>query len=335
MIEMRPLRFVARLLPLLLLVFFATSVAAAPSARDKREAAKLDREADALVKKGDRDQAVDRLQQADSLDPSPARKVRLAKVLSDLLRLMEATTVLESAIQDKPKDRKQKEAIGKAQKMLDDVRARTPTITVKIVKPQPAQVTVQIDGKPFDPALGPQPFDPGYHTLVATAPQHSELRKEVSLAERATETVTVSLVPTTPPEEVDEGGGGIGPWPAIVSWSLGAVGLGFGIGFGVVAINDTNALLDDYNCDGDRCPAEAQADLDSAKLEGNISTVGFVVAGVGLAAGIIFWLVGDSSDDGATEPVDQEGLPSDEAGELIAHVEPMLGPGFVGLAGTF
>lgn len=328
---MRPLRFVARLLPLLLLVLFVSSASAKPSARDKKEATGLDKEADALVKKGDREQAVDRLRQADSLDPLPSRKVRLAKVLSDLLRLTEATQVLEQAIEGKPSDRKQKEAVSKAQKLLDDVRGRTPTLAVKIVKPEPAKVSVQLDGKPFDPALGPQPFDPGYHQLVATAPAHDELRREVSLAERATEVVELSLTPSAgaaDAEEAASGGGGIGKWPAIISWSLGAVGLGFGIGYGVVAINDTNALLDDYACAGDICPSAAQDDLDSAKLEGNISTVGFVVAGVGLVAGTIFWLVADSSDD-------ESAAPGEEGSAPAARVVPVVGPGWVGMAGAF
>jgi hypothetical protein len=202
-------------------------------------------------------------------------------------------------------------------------------------------VKVEVDGKSFDPSAGPQPFDPGYHQLSAQATGYDTFKKEVSLAERANEAVEISLTKQGGAagegegEEESSKGGGFSKVPAVVAWGIGAVGLGFGIGYGVVAIQDTNQLREDYNCRDDRCPAAAQEDLDATKLKGNISTVAFVVAGVGLAAGTILWLVAGSGDEEESAPAEGgDSAPSESESSRIRLV-PMVGVGAVGLRGTF
>jgi len=338
MIWMKRLRSVVWFL--LLLVLCTGTALAKTSPGDKKEAAKLDKQADALVKKGEREQAIDKLREADSLDPTPSRKVHLAKVLMDLARLLEAAQALEQASETKAADRKERASVEKAKKLLAEVKQRTPTLLVKIIKPEASTVKVEVDGKGFDPSAGPQPLDPGYHQLSAQATGYDPFKKEVSLAERANESVEISLKKPGEAEgaaATDEGsssGGGFSKAPAVVFWCLGAVGLGFGIGYGVVAIQDTNQLRDDYGCQEDRCPAAAQDDLDAAKLKGNISTVGFVVAGVGLATGTILWLVSGSGDD-ESPPADDGGSASPNGESSRIRLKPMVGLGAVGLSGTF
>ena len=325
---------------LLLLVLCAGTAFGKSGAQDRKEAGKLEKEADALVKKGDREQAIDKLRAADHLDPSASRKVHLAKVLIDLARLIDAAQVLEQAAEDKTTDRKERSSVEKAKKLLSEVKERTPTLLVKVVKPEPSTVKVVVDGKSFDPSAGPQPFDPGYHQLSAEATGYDPFKKEVSLAERASETVEVSL--KKPGEAEGEGtseesssgksGGGFSKVPAVICWGIGAVGLGFGIGYGVVAIQDTNQLRETYNCRDDRCPAAASDDLAATKLKGNISTVGFVVAGVGLAAGTILWLVSGSGDDAKEAPPEDKDAKSAAA---RIRLEPVLGIGAAGVRGEF
>jgi hypothetical protein len=340
MVEMK--RLWSAVLLLLLLVLCADASFAKPGPRDKKEAGRLDKQAEALVKKGEREQAIDRLREADRLDPSASRKVRLAKVLIDLARLMEATEVLVDASEDRTTDRKERPSVEKAKKLLGEVTRRTPTLLVRVLRPEPSAVKVEIDGKSFDPAAGPQPLDPGYHQLGAQATGYQPLKKEISLAEGARETVDLSL---KKPGEADgqdaepvadsAEGGGFSRWPAIVSWGIGAVGLGFGVGYGVVAIQDTNQLREDYNCQDNRCPAAATDDLAATKLEGNISTVGFVVAGVGLVTGTILWLVAGSDDEDPSAAPEADGSTPADAEATGLRLEPLVGIGTVGLRGAF
>jgi hypothetical protein len=115
------------------------------------------------------------------------------------------------------------------------------------------------------------------------------------------------------------------------------VGLGLGIAFGVVAINETNDLLATYGCVENRCPAEAQEDLDTSRLHGNISTAGFVIGGVGLVLGTVLWL----ADDAMAEPEEEAGAdpnaePTEDADDVAAvRVRPVIGAGVFGLDGTF
>jgi len=325
---------------LLLLLLLASTALGRPSAADKKEASRLEREADALIKKGEREQAVDKLRAADRLDPGPARKVRLAKVLMDIEQLLEAARVLEQASDARVSGSKDRAAIDKAKKLAADVQERTPTLSVKIHKPEPNLVKVQVDGKSFDPSLGPQPFDPGYHQLLATATGYPDHKQEVTLAERANEVVEISLrKPGEPEDEGDANGkksGGFSKWPAIISWGLGAIGLGVGVGFGVEAINDTNALLENYDCKDNKCPPEAADDLAAAKVNGNVSTVGFVVGGVGLVAGTILWLLADSGSDKEADAAPSKDAPAGEsAAQARLRLRPLIGFGTVGVEGRF
>jgi tetratricopeptide (TPR) repeat protein len=339
---MKRAQSLARWLLVLGCLLCAATAFGKPSLKDKRAAAQLEREAEVLVKKGDREQAAERFRKADELEPLIWRKYRLGKVLSDLARLLEAAEVLERATEEKAFAVRERHAAGKVKQLLEEVTSRIPTVSVKVLQPAAPSVTVELDGKTVDPSGGPVPLDPGYHQLTAKAAGHQELSREISLAERASETVEIKLVALKPAgdeeEEEDEGGGGsIGKWPAVLSWGVGVVGLGLGVGFGVAAINETNALLTDYGCVENRCPPEAQDDLDTSKLHGNIATAGFVIGGVGVVLGTVLWLADDASEEpegaeGAELP-EGEAEPADDVARI--RVRPLLGPGVIGLDGTF
>jgi hypothetical protein len=80
---------------------------------------------------------------------------------------------------------------------------------------------------------------------------------------------------------------------AIVAAGVGVVGIGVGTIFGLSAMSkhdDANA-----KCPG-ACSDQAGVELwNDARTAGNISTIGFVVGGVGLATGAILWLTAKPS----------------------------------------
>jgi tetratricopeptide (TPR) repeat protein len=321
-----------------LVLLFAFGAWAKPSFKDRSRAHRLSNKAAFFAKIGKHEEAVEQLREADSLDPKPSLKRRLARSLIELDEFLEAMDVLEAAVQEKPRTWVEKQAVRKSKKLAEELEGRTPTLTIVMIVPKPAKVAadVTLDGESFDPDVGPFPVNPGNHEVVAGAEGYEEEAFEVELEEGAEETLKISLRKEPEPilEEEEDDGEGMGKWPAIVAWSIGGVGLAVGVGFGIVAIDQTNTLYDQYDCDDDRCPQEAEDDLDTSKMNGNISTVGFAVGGVGLVAGTILWLVADSGGDtDEDEPVDDEDFDEDEARGV--QILPVVGAGYLGLTGTF
>jgi hypothetical protein len=307
----------------------AAEAAAAPSFKDRMEANKLGAEAKRAAAQKDHKTAAKKYKKADELIPAPSYKLELAKMLVELEDLVQAAEVLQACMDQGPiqqwiEKRAQTQCIEMASK-LDD---RIPRLTIDVFKPSADQVTVKIDGDEHDPAEGELRFNPGSYEIVATAQGFKTFRKKVVLAEGDRESVEISLkggpVEKKPVEEEDDDDGGLSPVPAYVAWGLGAVGLGVGIGFGIAAIQTTNNVVELYGCEDNECPPEAEEDIAVAQLNGNLSTAGFIVGGVGIAGGTILYLLADTGDD------------EDESGaDSAIEATPMVGPGFVGVNGKF
>lgn len=96
-------------------------------------------------------------------------------------------------------------------------------------------------------------------------------------------------------------------------WTWVAIGLGgaAAIGAGVtggLSISKANDVKD--QCDGNVCSAGLEDDADAAKALGNTATALVAVAGVGLAAGIIFYFVEPKWGEGGVE-IAPVALPAD------------------------
>jgi hypothetical protein len=96
---------------------------------------------------------------------------------------------------------------------------------------------------------------------------------------------------------------------------------------GVLAVKK-HSKLSPY-CSGGVCGPDQKADLDNYHTLGTLSTIGFVVGGVGAAAGVVLLLVKPPSQN------------NDAAGELTSkprsaiNVNPFVGLGSAGVEGTF
>jgi hypothetical protein len=89
---------------------------------------------------------------------------------------------------------------------------------------------------------------------------------------------------------------------ALVAGGVGVVGLGLGTGFGVIAIADVNASKSD--CPNGACTsssnhANAVSEHSTAGTMGDVSTAGFVVGGVGVAAALVLWFTSPKTEKGA------------------------------------
>ena len=320
------------LVPLLLTVAFASNDAwAAPSYKDRLAARKLVRQAKKLARLGKHSKAAKKYKKADKRVPSLNHKLGRAQQLVKAGDLVKAGTVLEKAQKKKRVFRwADKMAMRKIKKLAQDVEERVPTLTINVVEPTASDVTVTVDDDDFEVADGAVNFNPGRYRVVAKAKGYKKWSKKVRLDEGDEKTLSITMTPIKAKVDPDaaKSGKGISRVPAYVAWGIGVAGIAAGIGFGVAAVQSTSDVRTLYNCKENKCPVEAEEDLAVAKMNGNISTAGWIVAGVGAAAGTILFLVsGGDSEEG----VDKDG----DAGMLKIEARPVIGPGYLGVTGRF
>jgi hypothetical protein len=198
-------------------------------------------------------------------------------------------------------------------------------------------IQVALDGKPVIKAMygTALPIDPGTHELSATAPGKKPWSKSFEVpAEKADITETIPMmeddetalapdpqpavpvpspVPSPQPPPDTSSSSGVSPL-VYVGFSIGGVGLLVGAITGIVTLAQTSAIKDE--CNEDVCPASEGENIDDAELVANISNVSFAVAGVGAVLGVVGLFVGGDDSESA-------------------RIQPILGPGFVGVRGAF
>jgi hypothetical protein len=225
---------------------------------------------------------------------------------------------------------------------VDEVNAQVPTIIFAAKDPTGADlsaVKVTMDGEVITERLEGMALsiDPGEHTfLFETAGQPPLIAKYlIQQAQKDRREPLTFGTPTTTPAEGPftrkpngsqllysppppaEMGDGLGTQKilGIVAGGAGVVGLGLGAVFGVMAISEKNDAQS--ACPGNPCRTQDGVNKwSTASSTGNISTIGFVVGGVGLAGAAVLWFTAPHSTSGAT-----------------AHVG--FGPGLLQVKGTW
>ena len=232
------------------------------------------------------------------------------------------------------------EAQQTGKERLRALLARVPSILV-VVRGLGADelADVRIDGEPYALDTGAaKRVDPGAHVVVVTTAAHPRLERSVVLPDRGG-VVTVEMPLTSaraegPPAAPPQGepppqraadsspapskGGSL--VPPLVAFGVGAVGLGLGAITGAMSLANVSDLRS--KCPDNRCGPGQQATIDSTKTLGVVSTVGFVVGGVGAAAGVVLLLLRHPSAEGAT------------SGRAPTFA-PWIGAGSAGVDGTF
>jgi hypothetical protein len=138
------------------------------------------------------------------------------------------------------------------------------------------------------------PVNPGPHTLVVRAPDREDTTQNVTIAEGENKKVELKLgaakkataaAPAAPRGDRKESEAGGTSSLVYIGFGVALVGVGVGSVTGILAIgrgSDAKA-----NCQDGLC--KQQEDLDAAKggqTLGTISTIGFIVGGVGAALGV-------------------------------------------------
>jgi hypothetical protein len=224
---------------------------------------------------------------------------------------------------------------------------------LEVVAPKTRGVVVKRDGVALSEAqLGVAlAVDPGPHTITAEAPGFAARTIAVKVgADADRQTVTIpelEPLPATPAGSASapplasaapSASGAAAPPPdglgrredvpsplgvaAFVSTSVGAVGIAMGTLFGVIVLGDVSAAQDDPDlCPNKVCTKRGRQAIDEAETKATISTVGFVVGGTALAAGVTMFIV---------KAVVLDDAPAPAPSPAKAAVELAPGPGDVG-----
>ncbi len=168
---------------------------------------------------------------------------------------------------------------------------------------------LSVDGVAVDTSVtGSELFlAPGTRTIEANAKGYQPARQKVEAKEGLAIDVTLTLLPAEQPAERSM-------VPPGIAFGVGGAGLLVGAVTGAISL----AKFGDVTkaCSADRvCPDTLRAEADTGKALGHVATVGFVLAGVGAAAGVTLLFVP------VTKSPARAGL--------------VLGPGFVGMKGAF
>ncbi|HEY2513913.1 MAG TPA: outer membrane beta-barrel protein [Polyangiaceae bacterium] len=142
--------------------------------------------------------ALDRFQRAQAVFSAPTHLLHIAECDAALGRLVESAETYRTLVRT-PLPAGSPQAFVTAQQQgateLAQVEPRIPSIRLLVKPDRVARLTIHIDGQPMSAALvGVQrPTDPGTHTVVVTAPGYARNEQKVTLVEKETKDVSVSL----------------------------------------------------------------------------------------------------------------------------------------------
>ncbi|MEO7109778.1 MAG: hypothetical protein ABI183_05030 [Polyangiaceae bacterium] len=305
-----------------------------------------------LAEKGKCGEAIEKLEHAERLYHAPTTLERLGECKVEVGRIVDGTEDLQRVVkEDLPAGAPAAFTAAKARAagILKKATPRIAHLRVHVNAPTDVKPAVTMDGLPFpDVALdGDRPVDPGTHNFAATADGMIRAETTVSLGEAESKSIELKLVadpnavkptqispplqtdqPKPPPPDDDHKKPPPPPpespshVPAYIAFGVGIAGVGVGTVTGILALGKKSTLDNVCGASKTGCPSSSQSDIDSAKTMGTISTVGFIVGGVGVAAGIVLLLTEGSSSN-ATATVGS------------VRVSPDLGAGFVGAHGSF
>jgi hypothetical protein len=267
-----------------------------------------------LFDKEDFERARDLFHRAYTLVPAPTIALYEARSLAKLGRLVEAEEAFIRAARtklDANSSDQFRKAVADAEYELLAVQARIPKVTLIVAGPgaQAPDLSVLLDGEVVANALigVEKPINPGSHLLTAGAPGAEQTQITFSIQERERKRVEIQAAssparPITPApverakpvakldvKSVEPATSWHTP-AALVAGGLGLAGVATGVVAGTLAGSRYSKAQSD-------CPSHVCVEgtpgadaLQSFRSLRNISTIGYAVGGVGLAAGVTLFV---------------------------------------------
>lgn len=271
----------------------------AASAADLETARELIVKGRELRDKGDLPGALEKLRAAHTLAHTPITGIELARTHVALKQPLEARDVC-LGIGRMPVTREEtarsKEARDEAAKIAEEMRPKIASITVKVKAPADRTVVVKVDDVVVPVAgLEGRKVNPGKHVVTARIDEGTEARVTLDVPEGGAKEIALEPeVPKAVAKRPDDGP--IVPKPdewveekhlsplVPIGFAVGAAGVAVGSVAGILAISKKA----DLSCGDNReCSGQAASDLTTARTMADVSTVAFVVGGVGAAVGVV------------------------------------------------
>ncbi|HTJ84074.1 MAG TPA: hypothetical protein VL400_20280 [Polyangiaceae bacterium] len=348
--------------PLVLALALVQAPSFAQSDADKATARQLGVEGQEALDRKDFKTAEDRYKRADQLFHAPTIALGLARAYAGTGKYVAAQETYNRLIREgapagaPPAFQK---AVEDAKAEVGAVSAKIGSVVISVTGADSPKVT--LDDQPFSTAaLGvKRPVDPGTHVVKATADGYKPAEAKFVVSEAGTATASLALekdpnavvapagsgVPAATPAAagpqgeqphpgVDVGtqGGSSNKTIGFVALGVGGVGLVVGAITGIMAIGKHSDL--DKACTDGKCTDDKKSDVDSYNTIGTISTVGFIVGGVGVAAGAILLLTAPKEGHAASVSQPLVATPKRPAPSR-GFVSPYVGPASVGAIGRF
>ncbi|MET0591215.1 MAG: PEGA domain-containing protein [Polyangiaceae bacterium] len=289
------------------LALLAPSALAEPSAADRATARTLAQEGQHALESKNYVVAIDKFSRADALVHAPTLLLGLARAQVGSTKLVEAQEnynriIREGVPPNSPKS--WSKAVDDANKEVGAISPRIPWVTISVLGPSNPEVVVDSTPVPAASLGVKRAINPGTHKIKVTAEGYRPADKVISLTEGQTQTVNIELEQAPeaapPPKEkvatpvVDtnvttSGGGEWRKTLAYVSLGIGGASLIVGGVAGVLAITKHSELSD--ACPNPQsCDSTQKSGVDTYHRLGTIADVGFIVGGVGVAAGVVLLL---------------------------------------------
>lgn len=285
---------------------------------------------DALEKK-DYAGAAERFTRADTLFHAPTITLGLARAYVGLGKLASAQEAYSKVTHETiPPNASAAftNAVADAQRELDALRPRVPTVILNVKGPKAPTLT--LDGAEVPSAVigVKMPLDPGKHVIRASAPGFAPAEAALTIAEGKTVTLTLEMVPgaapppaTAPTQDAPADGGKPSVLKPIGFAVLGVGAAGIivgGITAGLAAGKHSSLVKQcpDGHCAPSLQP-KLQSDVDGYHTLSAVSSASFIAGGVLAAGGLILAL---------TAP---------KAKPQAAWVSPVVGLGYAGVEGAF
>lgn len=321
-----------------------------PQAENVAAARSLGLQGIKLADAGDCKGAIEKLSRAESLYHAPSILGRLGECQVQVGQIVLGTENLNRVVREELSATAPKafrDAQERAKGVLNAALPKIARLTVK-VEPADARPQVTVAGSPIPAALigVERPTDPGTHEVVVSAPGYLEQKTSVTLVEggaqelllqleKAPTPVAAAPPPASPPPIVaappSQPPADTSPKKnntlAYVALGVGGAGLVVGGVTGFLALGKKGDL---EGCVQERCPSSQKDTLDGAKTMATVSTVGFAVGVVGVGAGVVLLLTGNSHDNAGSSSAKLA-----KRAPHGVHVEPWLGAQSAGLYGTF
>lgn len=286
-----------------LAVLSPAALLAAPSASDRDAARRLADKGAELFDAGKYEEAIDHFRRANERVHAPTFLLKMAQANVKLGKLIEGRDIFQQ-IADEQLAPQAPESFVNARKTarreLEDLKRRIPTLQIVVTGAPPSEVNVTVDGTSLQSIDQPIAQDPGDHTVVVTGSGGASVTRSVTLHEGSAERLEISLAQK--PAGDEDGTGSKGSLaPAAVAFTVGGLGIGIGAVMGALALGKAADIK--ATCTNNVCPKNQQAEADSAGTLADVSTISFVVGGVGLAAGTVLLFLrpgGGSEGDAKT-----------------------------------